>query len=650
MTAKEIYQMMTFSRTAALRAVAFALVALALPSVAAPRVVRIGGQPGAWRMTVDGKPFVAKGAGGGGSKALLASLGANSFRTWGADDMEAQLDEGLRNGLLVTIGHWLHSTEYFSYEDKAKNEEQTAKILERVRRGKDHPALLMWALGNEMDSKKPLSRALWSYIDDLARRVKEIDPNHPVITVVMEAWPEKLALIDELCPHLDAIGINSYAGAQNLPKTLRDCHFGKPYFVTEFGPPLHGDHNKYWIGLTDYGPPYELSSSQKVAWYLRIASLPDGAEKGRCLGTYAFTWGYKVEATPTWFGLQLPDGTLTEAALALSEKAWGGHPRNHAPTLVPISEIYEAKLAAAKAEGKPQKDLDWLFETWPAMFLSNEKPAEGETATARVKARDPDGDALEYVWSVLPECSEYGVNNTGLAMPHAVDGAIVAGQGTPQATVKLPGGGKFRLYCHVYDLDARGKRKGSVAYANRPMLGSGAKAKIALAPAPMPCAVFRDGPTTPWIPSGWMGSNVSKLSIDEKCTESPHSGPTCMKVKWTDAGGWAGLNWQSPANDWGDAPGGANLSKARFLQFWARGYLGDEKVSFHIGGIGNDRAFPDSGKAERKDIVLTDQWKRYRIDLEGVDLSCIKTGFGFSFGGHGSVKTFFIDDVEYVAE
>ena len=89
MMAKEIYQMMTFSRTTALRAVAFALVALALPSVAAPRVVRIGGQPGAWRMTVDGKPFVAKGAGGGGSKALLASLGANSFRTWGADDMEA---------------------------------------------------------------------------------------------------------------------------------------------------------------------------------------------------------------------------------------------------------------------------------------------------------------------------------------------------------------------------------------------------------------------------------------------------------------------------------------------------------------------------------------------------------------------------------
>ena len=36
------------------------------------------------------------------------------------------------------------------------------------------------------------------------------------------------------------------------------------------------------------------------------------------------------------------------------------------------------------------------------------------------------------------------------------------------------------------------------------------------------------------------------------------------------------------------------------------------------------------------------------VHVEGVDLSCIKTGFGFSFGGQGSVKTFFLDDIEYV--
>ena len=622
----------------------------AAPLAAAPHVVRVTGAPGDWHLSVDGKPFIARGAGGGGSKAILASLGANSFRTWGSDEMMAELDEGERNGLLVTLGHWLHSTEYFTYEDREKNEEQTRKILERVRIGKDHPALLMWAIGNEMESHRPHSRALWAYIDDLARRIKEIDPNHPVMTVLVEAWPEKMALIEELCPHLDLVGINSYAGAPSLPQRLRDCGFTKPYMVTEFGPPLHSDHNADWIGVADFGSPYELSSTQKVGWYLRTAALPDGAEKGRCLGTYAFTWGYKVEATPTWFGLQLPDETLTEAAIALSEKNWGGHPANHAPTLTPISEIYKAKVAAAREAGKTADEIAALADVWPAMALSTEKPAEGATATARVSASDPDGDALEYVWSLLPECSEYGLNGTGISLPAPIDGAIVAGQGTPEATVKLPGGGKFRLFCHIYDLGGNGRRKGTVAYANRPMLGAGPAAKIPLAPAPMPCAVYKNGPSSPWVPSGWMGSDVSKLAVDDKCTRNPHSGETCMEVKWRDPEGWAGLNWQSPAGDWGDAAGGVNLTSARHLQFWARGASGGEKVSFHMGGIGPDRKFPDSGKASFKDIVLTDAWTRYRIDLEGVDLSCIKTGFGFSFGGQGSVKTFYIDDVEYVAD
>ena len=64
-------------------------------------------------------------------------------------------------------------------------------------------------------------------------------------------------------------------------------------------------------------------------------------------------------------------------------------------------------------------------------------------------------------------------------------------------------------------------------------------------------------------------------------------------------------------------------------------------IALHTGARSTLRflpAPPDSG------IVFR------RIDLEGVDLSCIKTGFGFSFGGQGSVKTFYIDDVEYIAD
>ena len=616
---------------------------------AAPSIVRVEGGEGAWRLTVDRKPFVVKGAGGGGDKLLLAALGANSFRTWGSDNARKDLDIAQRTGLKATIGHWLHSTSYFSYEDPAKNAEQTETILARVRENKDHPALLMWAIGNEMEAAKPTSRALWTYVNDLAGKIKEIDPNHPVMTVLMEMSPDKVRLVNELCPNLDIVGFNSYAGAGSLPRRLKEAGLKKPYIVTEYGPPLHNDHNKWWIGVTDFGCPMELSSTQKAKWYVE-PSLNALADKGNCLGLYAFTWGFKVESTPTWFGLQLPDGTLTGSALALSEKVWGGHPKNHAPVLDTISEIYDAKLAQAKKENQPKDKLDELAGIWPAMRLSTEKPAAGAEVEAEVRASDPDGDRLEFVWTLFSENANYGVMDTGLAMPRGIEGAIVAGQGSPKARVVLPGGGKYRLYCYVFDLDGAGKRKGAVAYANRPLLGAGAPPKLALPPSKLPFAVYKDGASTPYVPSGYMGSDPSKLSVDEKCSDNPHSGATCLKVKWSAPDGWGALNWQSPANDWGDAPGGANLAGAKFLQFWARGYLGDEKVSFHLGGIGKDRPYPDSGKAERKDLVLTDQWKRYRINLEGVDLSCIKTGFGFSFGGEGSVKTFFLDDIEYVAE
>lgn len=625
------------------------VLSLSAGAMAAPSVVRLEGAPGSWRLTVNGKPFYIKGAAGGGSKAILARLGANSFRTWGADRAEEDLAEAQRNGLFVTEGFWLHSTRYFPYTDEAENQKQTEAILKRVRELKDHPNLLMWAIGNEMEEANHTSRPLWTYINDLAGKIKAIDPNHPVTTALMEFSPEKGALIDELCPNLDIVGINSYAGAPALGRRIREAGFKKPFILTEFGPPLHNDHNKWWIGVTDFGAPQELSSTQKSKWYTGTAQKMMTEEKGRCLGFYAFTWGHKVEVTPTWFGLQLPDETPTAQVLDLAREAWGGKVANRGPVFKAISEIYEEKLAQAKRENQSADKIAELADVWPVMRLSTETPGAGEEVTAEVRAEDPDGDRLEYAWRLLQEAGSYGVEETGLAMPPGFDDAIRAGQGTPKVRVVLPGGGVYRLYCYVFDKTADGRRK-SVATACRPLKGVGAPPKVKLAPSKLPFAVYKDGARSPWVPSGFMGSNVANLSADDTCGENPHSGAYCMKVKWSDPDGWAGINWQSPANDWGDAAGGANVTGAKYLQFWARGLLGDEKVSFHMGGIGPDRAFPDSGKAGRKDIILTDQWKRYRINLEGVDLSCIKTGFGFSFGGEGSVKTFFLDDVEYVAE
>jgi len=137
--------------------------------------------------------------------------------------------------------------------------------------------------------------------------------------------------------------------------------------------------------------------------------------------------------------------------------------------------------------------------------------------------------------------------------------------------------------------------------------------------------------------------------FDAGCKENPHSGATCIKIIYAGGGGWAGLFWQNPANNWGNEPGGYDLKGAKKLVFWARGEKGGEKISeFKIGGIAGP--YSDSDQASIKDITLTPDWKEYTIDLSGKDLSHIVGGFCWIIRdasiSYGSI-TFYLDDIYY---
>src|SRR5436190_23045717 len=117
--------------------VSLALAMLAINSQAQPIRVELKRSNDGAQLFRDGKPYFIKGAGGGGSKELLAQLGGNSFRTWGvADDTQRQLDEAQKLGLTVTLGIWLgHEDQGFSYQ----NEKQVAQQYEQV-----HKAILKY--------------------------------------------------------------------------------------------------------------------------------------------------------------------------------------------------------------------------------------------------------------------------------------------------------------------------------------------------------------------------------------------------------------------------------------------------------------------------------------------------------------------------
>jgi hypothetical protein len=88
-------------------------------------------------------------------------------------------------------------------------------------------------------------------------------------------------------------------------------------------------------------------------------------------------------------------------------------------------------------------------------------------------------------------------------------------------------------------------------------------------------SVFTDAKaaTNHFTPSGWMG-DLSDLSFTDADTSRPHAGKTAIRVayKAQGAGGWSGIYWQNPQNNWGTkAHAGIDLTGAKKLVFWARG-------------------------------------------------------------------------------
>jgi hypothetical protein len=155
-----------------------------------------------------------------------------------------------------------------------------------------------------------------------------------------------------------------------------------------------------------------------------------------------------------------------------------------------------------------------------------------------------------------------------------------------------------------------------------------------------------------FAPSGWMGDYSDiRITLDSK--ENPHSGSTCIKViysnKASNGSQFAGVYWQSPANNWGSAKkAGFDLTGATKLTFWARGKNGGERIEeFKMGGING--TYPDSDSAKIGPVILTSEWKQYTIDLTDKNLSHIIGGFAWSANLQACPDgcTFYLDDIVY---
>jgi hypothetical protein len=393
---------------------------------------------GKWQLLRGGEPYYITGVGGQTEMDRAKEYGANSIRTWGAHEAIAVLDEAHEKGLSVLFGLWVGcERQGFDYDDSRAVEAQLARFTEVVKEYKDHPAVLMWGIGNETDLFYSDFK-VWDAINDIAEMVHREDPNHPTMTVTAGLDVAEVQLIKERAPAIDIYGINTYGEIIGIDNQLRAFGWEKPYIITEWGPDGHWEVEK-----TPWGTPIEQTSTEKAASYALRYDQGIRRDEEMCIGSYVFLWGQKQETTPTWYGLFLEDGRETGVMDEL-ELAWSGkYPDNRSP-----------QIAEYTINDKTRFDGVYL--------------ASGRYATAKVDASDLDGDKLTYRWELLPESTDIKVGGDKESRPEAVDMEVEGAMDSPVVEFQVPKEeGPYRLFVYIYD------GNGNAATANFPFYSSG---------------------------------------------------------------------------------------------------------------------------------------------------------------------------------
>jgi hypothetical protein len=378
-----------------------------------------------WQLLRNGQPYYIRGGGGQEQMKLFAELGGNSIRTWGIGDLEEKdaqgrdlLDRAQDLGLTVAAGIWVgHPRHGFDYSNKAEIEKQRNQVREIVRRYKDRPALLVWGIGNEMETEqKPEDYPqIFQEINELARIVKEEDPDHPVVTTIVGADPVKIRTVMEYCPLLDILGINAYGSAKTVPQKIQAAGWKGPYILTEFGPNGPWERPK-----TSWGAPIEPTPLEKIEMYENAYKINTASPQ--CLGTYAFRWGAKQECTATWFGLLLSTGEKTPPVDYLVRGWTGKWPENRSPVIESIRSDFEKQEIRADSNH-----------------------------TLRINATDRDGDQLIPEAWVMKEADETRIGGDVERVPDRVNGCfepVDSGNHTFKAP-SVPG--NYRAFVKVSD-------------------------------------------------------------------------------------------------------------------------------------------------------------------------------------------------------
>lgn len=392
-----------------------------------PTKVEIKSVDGDYNFYVNGEHFELRGAGGSANLAFLAKAGGNSIRTWSTRNAEQILDSAAKYNIMVAVGVRMgQELHQFDYNDTAAVGDQYRRNIARVQELKNHPNLLCWVVGNELnlapDRSVPVNPKVYDALSDVVDFIHQNDQNHPVSTAFAGISKEQIQVALERCPDLDFLALQVYGDLKRVPELVEKAQITKPYAITEYGPIGHWERPS-----TEWGREIEEPSAEKASGlYNRIQQGIVSDPTGLCLGGYAFLWGQKQERTPTWYGMFLKTGEATAVVDELTRYWTGQYPGNRAP-----------KLDSMTVNGTRAVENVYL--------------EPGTNYLAKTFVSDPDGDSLTYRWEVLKEVMVRSDGGAHENEPAKVDLEVIADANGELRFVAPQDTGEYRLFSYVFD-------------------------------------------------------------------------------------------------------------------------------------------------------------------------------------------------------
>jgi hypothetical protein len=372
--------------------------------------------------------FRIKGVCGDSDLERLSKIGVNTVRGYTigeSGEMRKKLDDAHRLGMKMIVSEWMpHQGENknkdgstWDFDYAPKGDRMVADLIKKVEGIGDHPAILMWGLGNEVHLDEPYLRVVNRMSEEIHKRY----PHHLTSLTVVNAKPAGIEAIKKFAPDIDVLGVQSYSrGAVRGAIKKTEVLWGKPFYMSEFN--TNGPWN---FKTTDWGVSLDEPVTKKVSDLKDCYAAID--ESPLSLGSTIFLWGHATTYRPSYFSLLLdpnpngqPDKTslkhmmITPQAEVMIEHFTGEPPNeNRAPVLSKLQfegggnarlakpgEPMKVEFAADDPNGDTVEFLTWILDSTARRTTTVAGPfPQASPMDAIIKAPEKPGEYLLLVYA-----------------------------------------------------------------------------------------------------------------------------------------------------------------------------------------------------------------------------------------------------------